>query len=739
MGRVALEQNSFNAGIFSRLLRFRTDFAKYKNASSGLQNFIPLQQGAIIRRSGTMFVAEVKNSANTARLLEFEFNEAQAYVVELGVGYTRFFRDYGAVLSAGVPYEIANPYAASNILLAIKYDQSADVMTLCHPGYAPQSLSRLADTNWTLAPTAFDPPPFGAINILPTTITVSAVTGAAVSMTASAALFTTGHVGAEWKFIENLASKYDKWVTAQAVIIGARRIYDSRLYEATTAGTTGTRPPVHEIGTESDGTVSWQYLHDGSGRIRLDTYINSTSATGTVVSRLPDSALTPGTANWYLTSWCDQLGWPACSTYYQDRHFFAQNQTVFGSVTGDYPSFAIKKDGTGAVLDESALQFTLLDTKPSIAKWMISVSRGLLVGTTSMEFLLSATAAGEGITPRNAKRQRITSHGSSDVRPVASNDACVFLQRAGKKLMELAYVFERDGYNAPDMTLLVRGLTDLGIVDIAYQRQPNNIIWGVRGDGRLLGFTYNRDEDVLAWHEHIIGGFSNDAKTLPAVVESVAVIPSPDSTRDDLWMIVRRRINGQTKRYIEVLQKEWDGTIQPREDVWFSDCALQYKGAAASVISGLGHLEGEVVRITADGSLHPDRTVVAGSVTLDAAYTTVLIGLKTEAKWTSLPVEGGAEDGSSHPKTKKISQNTVAFLQTLGGKYGTTALADSEYSPFIYPAGDPMDAAQPLFDGKIQIVWPGTFDYSVDMVISTDDPLPMTICGIYPNVEANDM
>jgi len=108
---------------------------------------------------------------------------------------------------------------------------------------------------------------------------------------------------------------------------------------------------------------------------------------------------------------------------------------------------------------------------------------------------------------------------------------------------------------ALDMTVLAEHVTYGGVIDAAYQQEPDSVLWSIKYTGQLLGFTINREQDVRAWHPHRIGGYIDAAKTQFAVVESIITIPSPDSSSDELWMIVRRYINGVMVRYIEWMHK----------------------------------------------------------------------------------------------------------------------------------------------------------------------------------------
>ena len=185
---------AFNAGEWSPLLEGRQDLSKYFSALRRMRNFYPKVQGPAVRRPGTRHVAEVKDSTRTVRLVPFEFSVQQAYIIEAGLFYLRFFRDNARIETGpDVAYEVASPYQESD-LAALKFVQSADVLYLFHPAHMPRKLSRFGDTNWTLTPIEPADGPYLPANTTPTTLTPSATTGS-VTVTASATEGLNGGAG----------------------------------------------------------------------------------------------------------------------------------------------------------------------------------------------------------------------------------------------------------------------------------------------------------------------------------------------------------------------------------------------------------------------------------------------------------------------------------------------------------------------------------------------------------------
>ncbi|HEX7005591.1 MAG TPA: hypothetical protein VF274_00500, partial [Alphaproteobacteria bacterium] len=468
---------------------------------------------------------------------------------------------------------------------------------------------------------------------------------------------------------------------------------------------------------------------------KITTFVDATHVTAEVKNSF---GATTATKTWRLGSWSETTGWPACSTFYEDRLFFGGEplQRIDGSKSGDYENFAPSADD-GTVADDNALAFTLNANDVNVIRWLIDDENGLIIGTVGGEWILRPSNQNEALTPTNVKATRTTTRGSSDQQPVKAGKAVLFVQRARRKVFEIAYVFADDNYRAPDMTALADHVTRGGLGEIAYQPQPNSIVWGVRADGTLLGLTYERDQDVVGWHRHVLGGHADADKSQPAAVESVAVIPAPAGDRDELWLVVRRWINGATQRYIEYLEALWDPANDQR-DAFFVDSGLTYDGAPSSTISGLDHLEGESVSILADGATHPERAVVQGRITLDRDASKVQVGLAYTSTLQTMKLEAGAADGTAQGKIKRISKVVFNFHQTLGGLYG--ASPDGAFDVLQFrTASDPLDVPPPLFDGMTRpLNWPMGYETAAAITVRQAQPLPMTLLAIMPQVTTQD-
>lgn len=750
-------RSSFNAGELSPLMDGRVDIAKYTNGCRRLENFIPAVQGPAVRRAGTRFVAEVKSSANRTWLVRFEFNVTQAYAIEFGHQYIRFFTNHGQLLSSGVPYEIASPYSAADLTdsdgtFNLDIVQSGDVLYIAHPSYPLQRLARYGNTNWTITPVEFADGPFLDQNINRSiTVYASGATGS-VTLTASSGIFSAAMVGS-YVYLEPAdLSTIKPWTAGQEFTTnpyGTYRRSDGKTYICRTNGTpssgkvwrTGGDKPVHTYGTEADGGgqgvmgttserdgLDWEFVDAGYGYVKITGYTNSTTVTATVAGRwpLPQGVIGSGKATfrWALGAFSGVEGYPTKVTFFRERLCLAKGQRLYFSVAGDFENMATKND-SGEVVADRAIIVTISSDETNRIEWLVP-TQALIIGTAGGELACQENATTEAFAPGNVKIDQQTSDGSKSVTPARVGYSTLFVQRSGRKLKEMAYNFQQNGYITNDMTVLSEHITKGGLVQLAWHKEPYVVLWCVRGDGVLLGFTFNKEQEVIGWHRHPMTN---------GIVESVCCIPSPDKTRDDLWMIVRRTIDGVTKRYVEYLEREYrEGDDQT--DCYYVDCGATYDGVPADQISGLDWLEGQTVQVLADGAAHPDRVVEAGAITLQREASKVHVGIGYPSVLQTNRIEAGAGDGTAQGKTKRLNKVVIRFLNTLGALAGPDADTLDEIE--FRSASDPMDEAPPLFTGDKMVEWPDGYNFDGYVMVKQAQPLPMTVVAIMPQVHTFD-
>ena len=752
MARVAAQLTNFTGGELSPRLDGRNDLTKYASGCKTLENFVVYPHGAAARRPGTTFVAEVANSANKTRLIPFEFSTTQTYMLEFSNLKMRVYKDRGSVLegdktisaitkanpavvtatghgysngdevvisgvvgmtevngkrflvankatntfeltdkdgtninsssfttytSGGVAnkvFEITTPYTTAQ-LFDLKFAQSADVMYITHPEHEVEKLSRTAHTAWTLTDVDFTNGPYMDANITTTTLNPASHTvGTGVTVVASAV---TG-------------------------------INSGSGFLSTDVG---------------------RLLQFGTGYGKITAVADTLNITITIIEDLGSAT---ASANWSLGSFSDTTGHPSCVTFFEQRLVFAgttsQPQTIFFSKSGDYENMDANIGGT--VADDDAIIYTIASNQVNAIRFM-TATRTLIIGTAGGEFTVSGGGTDNAITPTNILIKKQSNHGAANVDAIAVGNATLFLQRAKRKIRELAYNFDVDGYIAPDMTILAEHISEGGLTQMAYQQEPNQVIYAVRGDGELIGLTYQREQQVTAWHRHIFGGVFGAGN---AVCESVAVIPT-DDTEYEVYVIIKRTINGATRRFVEYINN-FDFTETDNTTFNFLDSALAYSGSAVTTISGLDHLEGQTVSVLANGATHPDKTVSSGSITLDRSSTNVKVGLSYSSILQTMRLDAGSQNGTSQGKTKRIYEITIRLYESVGVEVGES-LDNMERIPFR-TSSDPMDQGIPPFTGDKAVEFRGNYDTDGFIFVRQTQPLPLTILSLYPELQTND-
>jgi len=793
MARVSSIVTNFRAGELSPRLEGRIDLQKYNEAAQTLQNMLVFPQGGTTRRPGTKFAGRSKDGGKV-RLINFEFSDEQAYVLEFGANYIRFFKDGGILTEAtiaitaitqanpavvtsnshgfsngdrvfisgvvgmtqvnsleftvagattntfqlsgvdssayttyssggtvGKIVEVTTTYSITDIF-EINHAQSADVLYLAHKDHEPAKLTRTTATSFTLSDIAFVDGPYLDENLTDTTLYASADTGT-ITITASASLFTSADVGRLIRFREVLEVTYDEWAASTSYANNEFVRYDGHVYKQVTGSTqtSGNTPPVHTSGTETYGAIDWEYRHDDTGYAKITVFTSATVVTAVVqeddggISVLPHNVVgaSNATKKWSLGAFDGDQGFPRAVAFYEERLYFAgttgQPQSIFGSVTADF------ENHTPGTEDDKAVNITIASDQVNVIKHLLP-ARFLQVLTTSSEFTLSGGTGTTPVTPTNINVLRETTFGSSDIRPLRAGNSTILIQKGLEKVKEITFDLDTDGLLGVDLSILADHLPRGGLTDMIWQQEPELILWFVHSDGGLIGLTYDRANGAVGWHDHDLGG--------SGIVESITAIPS--GAEDQVYLSVKRTINGATVRHIETLT-----TIDFGDDVgdaFYVDSGLTYSGSATTTITGLNHLEGETVAILADGAAHADKTVSGGSITLDRSSSKVHVGYSYSSIVETLRMEAGADDGIAQGKIKRIHGVTARFFKSVGAEIGPD-VNNLDRLPFRDSSMD-MDTAIPLFSGDKEIFFPSGYDNDARVVIRQNQPLPMTVLAI---------
>lgn len=755
---------SFAAGELSPAMYGRTDIAKYDVGAAKLENFIVLRYGGVQNRAGTKYLATTAGNKK-AVLLPFRYNVEQNFIIEITAGKIRFYTQGALVTKNGAPYEITNNYSEDE-LDTIKYTQSADVMFLVQPNHPPATLTRYANDNWTFERMDITGGPFADSELTAkstTTITASATTGT-VTLTASASIFNanmvddlialTHFVDSDYKkgtpsangtnlivsvlphstvYVESFGfwdgnftlEKYDR-LTGQWVKIRSQSGNRSQNYNLTEENDSDEITQYRVTSTEFNtdvwsgeneqqrGYITIQaFGNDYTGHVLITGYTSATQVTGTVKKQL---ASTEATKDYQFASWSQKNGFPTCAGFFEDRLVFAgskaEPQTFWASKTGDYYNF-----GTSIpALDNDAITATLNGGQMNGIKAIIAFGEMILL-TAGGEY--KVTGNGKPITGENVLSQAQEYRGISDVLPVTVGSRIVYLQQQGNLIRDLAYSYDVDKYTGDDLNLLAAHLFERHkITSMTYQQTPNSIVWCTREDGVLLGLTYLKEQDVYAWHQH---------STAHGKFINVCAISGPQE--DELYCVVEREGNYYVERMVAR-----EASTEP-EDQYFVDSGITVSGnTKTNEVTGLDHLEGLEVAILADGNVQPLQTVTDGKITLKRAYSKIHVGLPIHAEMQTLPLEFNAEDGTFMSRKKRVSALMAMFKDSRGGLYG---IGDGPKNEFKWRSTEKWGEPIALFTGKKKMPVPqANWNETVMVTISQEDPLPLTILSLVPQIEA---
>lgn len=718
---------SFNGGELSPKMDARNDTEKYQSGCRQLQNFLPLPHGGAIRRRGFEFIAPAKYSTadRPSRVLRFQFSQADAIILEFGHLYIRFFtRANGQVMdpsNPSIPYEIASPYTAAEVF-AIQVAQINDVVYISHPLHSPQKLTRFDLDVWTLETVGFDLPPFLDENVTTTTITPSAVTGTGISLVASDAVFDALNIGGYYQIGHTrdssvidtpitstrtvaLGSILGKWTvntygTWTAVIKIQTSPTNSGPWETVRTYTSKDDANVSDTGEQVDTAAFYQLvitwtsnsgtpaprivfgIADGIvyGLVKITAVADSTHATADVINDLYSTA---ATTYWSEGAWSDLRGYPTTVCFFQQRLWFAgssyQPQTFWGSVTGSYEDFSL---GSNA---DSGLAFTLSSTERSQILWMVGQKK-LVLGTSGGIYAAYGDELEAAITATKPPLILLQSqYPMAYQRPVMVNSAILAIQSSGVKVREMVFDGSQGIYTANDLTVLADHIGLGGMLMPCSQMNRDSLLWAVTGYGVLVSLTYEKEQNVIAWARHTTAG----------LFESVDTIKGPID--DEVWVCVRRNINGTWKRFIERMSGYFNPSIDYNRVQVTTSCTSITHTVPVILTQPQSLIVNEgdeaIFYVTAVGATgyqwRKDGVTIGGAIS--SSYTIPTAEAADEANYSVVVTTAGApltsDDASltvlvnaSYEVTEFTEGGDVFYLVTAANTAGTDAMTTAGYS-----------------------------------------------------------
>lgn len=700
-------------------------------------------------------------------LFPFKYSHRVAYVVEFSHLKIRLYAQRelvrGHVLSTSgetseepdesfPPIELASPYTYSDLwddaelCCKIQTIQHSDIMYIFNAKHPIMLLKRYANDDWRLEELELRNGPFLSMNTSETMIQVTEKSGT-TQLTSSNDLFVQTDVGrlVRLRVLDDDTKPWSAGVNVSALEI---RSSDNKYYMAVGTGQTGAIKPVHSEGTRSDGGVSWQYVHDGIGIVKITEFIDAQHVNAQVISRLPD-ALENGTVCWELGMIHQGTSYPISGAFFRNRFAFLVNSetgpNVCLSFSGDYNNFS--DIDCGEATAETAITVPVLSTEFNEGKW-IYARDALFVGTGAAEFYIDAITSSQAMASDNIRISQISTVGSKAIMPVAIGAHVLFVDRYGLSLRDLMYNYYNDGYDQTDVSILGKHLFQSRIVSMVYQEVPDKVLWCLVGDGTLAAITFSSEQEVAAFSRHDVSG----------TIESLAVIPNLDDNRDELWLEVQRVVNNAYRRTVEWMDsgmpqampitlnnsdnleaKSIQEARYIRQNAVYLDAAVVFDKTDeddGTELSGLEHLEGKEVSLFADGVVLPSQVVYNGKITVPNNVSHLVVGLKICSQFIPQNIYIPNEYGSGIGQKQRINHVLLTLYLSGGGQIGEN---ENSLTDILYRQVDaPMNEPQELFSGNKEILFNGSTtqkEQAANFLIQTTSPLPLNILAFVPYLD----
>lgn len=543
-----------------------------------------------------------------------------------------------------------------------------------------------------------------------------------------------------------------QWEPALPASVGDRyyveavdHTYELASYGHHGSGRVGSNAPTHREGrwlSQVNGPV-WEVIHDGGGVVRVTSVTDARHATATVVSRLPDNVVEKSTYRWREGAWSESQGYPRAIIELDQRVIYggvhSAPLTVYFSEIGRFDSFKVSTEADGAFFYQAPTP----RRRQSRILWIEASGSYIFIGTAAGVIVGRASDDSQGFTIETTRFYPGPTGGVAEVQAEMIDGRPVYLSTDAKRLYALIYDLETDRNVADPQTLAARHVLSPGVAWMAWQELPWRVLWLGLTNGELVSLSVEPDpkQQVVGFARHSLGG----------IVESGAVKPTADMGSEELWLVVRRSIGGVEQRHVEVMADPFgldNGPDDPPDlkDAWHLMSAIRWQGEPAATISGLDHLEGEIVWAWTDlGALGPF-TVAGGEITLPEPVTSAIVGIDVadQQRLRTLDIQAGAADGGAEGRLKAMRGVGARLLHSAGGAVRTIQQDPdgTERASRDWPLLDPQDRRLlplTLFSGPVDVDPKFGWSHGLKLEFSPGKGgAPLTIQAVTPTIMTTD-
>lgn len=694
MAKISLLKNNFTSGELSPHIWLRTDLQQFRNGAKAVENMLPIVEGGIKKRGGTKLLSVEQDAV---RILPFNVSHTNNFIIVFKPNQIDILSSNGTLIK-----RFETNYTVEQIY-KINYCQSRYNLWLVHPDH-PVSWIRCSEdfTNWAFDTFTFTVPPLEEVSTPYYPLTPSGQdVGTNIALTAAGA---------------------PDWTSTKVYTVGQRVRYNNTYYEAIVDSTNVVPTTTANWKVVTGVAVDCWKVEDvgkfvfiNAGIVQITQFVNTTQVRGEILTK-PNAVIQAIAGSWILKEniFSSTYGYPRTITYFQQR-------LVLGG-TKKYPNYVwlsrAGEESNFLTTTSDGDAFTVAASSEQLSNVLhLSQSRGIAVFCGGSELAINAQDA---LTPTNANILEHTAYGIAEtIKPIKVGSELLFVQRGSERVRTLVYDYSQDGLVSNELTVLAThiGEEGLGFKDLAYQQEPDSIIWFVMNNGKIATLTLDREQSVISWARHDIGGH----------VMSVTSLPS-SSGADKVYFLVNRNGSVQIEQLKEdlLLDTAIELTVNHSEE---EGCTVSH-----SLIESLG----DQVAAYYQDTQHTYVVSILGRegdklyLECDTDVTKVFIGRKFTAKVSLLSPELSQAPSTSNPALFKVDHMNLYMYKTINPKVNGEIIELKEFDD------DPLEKPQP-FTGQKRISLDGwnTYD-NFKLEISQDEPLPFHITAAVIGLNIND-